>query len=190
MITRAEAVRIVESFEPGADGLAAKGRELMLGLLRESPAPFSRHQFEPGHVTCTALVRHPSERRVLLMHHHRLKRWLLPGGHAEESDMDLAFTAVREAVEETRVRIDPELPPILAGIDVHGIPGRRGEPFHLHHDLIWTLRALTDQIAATEEAPRVIWAHEDDWERLQVAQSIRRSILRSDTKRDNKPLHR
>ena len=33
-----------------------KSRELVLQLLEHTPAPFSREQFQPGHVTCTGLV--------------------------------------------------------------------------------------------------------------------------------------
>jgi 8-oxo-dGTP pyrophosphatase MutT (NUDIX family) len=113
------------------------------------------------------------------MHHHRLHRWLLPGGHVEKTDPDLAYTAAREAHEETTVRIDPHFAPRLAGIDVHGIPPKKGEPFHLHHDLIWSFRAETDRIAETDEAPEVFWATRADWDRLQVAWSIRNAILRA-----------
>src|SRR5260370_11711435 len=137
-----------------ASGCAAsaeeeKSRERILALLEHTPAPFSRHQFHPGHITCTALVLHPDARRVLLIHHHRLRRWLLPGGHVEESDETLSGAARREAVEETAVRIAPGIKALLAGMDVHGIPAHKGEPFHLHHDLIFTLDAESDEITGT-----------------------------------------
>jgi 8-oxo-dGTP pyrophosphatase MutT (NUDIX family) len=169
---------IIESFDPGSDGLARKSRELTLDLLLQTSAPFSRHQFSPGHVTSTALVVHPDGVKVLFMYHHRLHRWLLPGGHVEESDASLAAAAAREAQEETLVQIDRDGTPRLAGIDVHGIPAKPTEPFHLHHDLIWCFRAVTDEIAVTDEAPSVLWAESADWDRLQVADSIRNSIRR------------
>lgn len=178
-MTAAEALRAVEEFDCGADGEAAKSRDLTLDLLRWSAAPFSRSQFAPGHLTCTALVLHPRGSSVLLMHHHRLQRWLLPGGHVEESDASLADAAAREAMEETRVRIDPGHAAFLAGIDVHGIPAKKGEPFHLHHDLIWCFRAVTEEIETTDEAPAVLWATSADLDRLNVAASIRHSIRRS-----------
>src|SRR5580698_6532924 len=123
-----EARRAVESFDPGVDGLSKKSRELTLDLLRQTTAPFSRRQFAPGHVTCTALVLHPDQPKVLFMHHRRLRRWLLPGGHVEESDASLAATAAREADEETLVQINPACLERLVGIDVHGIPAKKGEP--------------------------------------------------------------
>jgi len=182
-VTASEACSVVEAFDSGDDGLARKSRELTLDLLRQTGAPFSRLQFTPGHVTCTALVLHPRDSKVLFMYHHRLHRWLLPGGHVEESDVSLAGAAAREAGEETLVQIDGARAALLAGIDVHGIPPKRiaskeAEPFHLHHDLIWCFRALTDEIAITDEAPSVVWAEEADWDRLNVADSIRNSIHR------------
>jgi 8-oxo-dGTP pyrophosphatase MutT (NUDIX family) len=178
-VTSAEALRIVESFDPGADGLARKSKDLVADLLQHGKKPFSRDFFKPGHVTCTALVRHPSEPKCLFMLHHRLQRWLLPGGHVEESDISLAETAAREAREETYVALDPGFVPFLAGIDVHGIPPKRDDPFHLHHDLIWGFHAITDVVSITEEAPEVIWTGAGDWDRLGVAESIRQTIIRA-----------
>jgi 8-oxo-dGTP pyrophosphatase MutT (NUDIX family) len=173
-----KACKVVESFDPGADGLARKSQELTLDVLRQTSDPFSRYQFTPGHVTCTALVFHPDRPKVLFMYHHRLHRWLLPGGHVEESDASLAEAAAREAHEETLVRIDQDRVSRLAGIDVHGIPPKKKDPFHLHHDLIWSFRAVTADIATTDEAPSVFWAAEADWARLNVTDSIRNSIRR------------
>jgi 8-oxo-dGTP pyrophosphatase MutT (NUDIX family) len=178
-ISASDALDLIERFDPGGDGLALKSRELAANLLRYSDAPFSRNQFAPGHLTCTALVFHPEEMKVLMMLHHRLRRWLLPGGHIEESDASLSDAAAREALEETLVQIDPHHATLLAGIDVHGIPAKNDEPFHLHHDLIWSFRALTPEIELTEEAPSIVWAGQEDWEQLNVADSIRYSILRA-----------
>ncbi|HWE48789.1 MAG TPA: NUDIX domain-containing protein [Bryobacteraceae bacterium] len=175
------ALELVQAFNPGDDDLARKSRELVIGLLRSTENPFSRNQFTPGHITCTAVVRHPVKSKILFMHHHRLERWLLPGGHVEASDASLAETAAREAHEETLVEIDTVAAPRLVGIDVHGIPPKRkrNEPYHLHHDLIWSFRALHDEIAITDEAPSVLWAGESEWAQLEIAESIRRSIRRA-----------
>src|SRR5262249_44174162 len=52
-------------------------------LLADTAAPFSRDQYDPGHITCSACVLDSQGARVLLLHHARLARWLQPGGHAE-----------------------------------------------------------------------------------------------------------
>ncbi len=177
--TIGDAVRTVLEFDPGDDGLAEKSRELTLMLLDETESPFSRDQFKPGHITCTGLVLHPDEPKVLFMHHHKLKRWLLPGGHVEKNDISLEAAAGREAAEETAVELDVTFTPFLAGLDVHGIPGRKKEPFHLHHDLIWCFRATTPRIAKSKEAPDVMWAGDEEWDALGIAKSIRRAITRA-----------
>jgi len=179
-ITTDEAIQAVKDFDAGDDGMAAKSKDLVNHLLIHSAEPFSAQQFCPGHITCTALIFHPEEKRVLVIHHHRLLRWLLPGGHVEETDASLAAAAAREAFEETRVRIDSSRKPFLAGIDVHGIPGGKTKPFHLHHDLIWCFRAASDEFEITGEAPEVTWAHESDWARLDLTPGIRNSIRRAE----------
>jgi 8-oxo-dGTP pyrophosphatase MutT (NUDIX family) len=171
------AIEIARAFDPGGDGSAAKSRTLTLDLLLQTPAPFSRDQFTPGHITCTALVRHPEVPLVLFMHHHRLNRWLLPGGHVEATDESLAAAAAREAAEETSVRLDPN--GLLVGMDVHGIPPKRGEPYHLHHDLIWCFRALSGEIAVSDEAPAVRWAGPGEWDEMGIAESIRNASRRA-----------
>ncbi len=151
MRSSTEALGLAHSFDASAE--EEKSRELILALLKLTEAPFSRDQFHPGHITTTAVVLHPNGRQFLLMHHHRHRRWLLPGGHVEESDLTLGDAARREAIEETAVRIQSTGSGRLVGMDVHGIPARKGEPFHLHHDLIFAFNADSEEFAFTDEAP-------------------------------------
>jgi 8-oxo-dGTP pyrophosphatase MutT (NUDIX family) len=175
----AEALGLLASFAPAPE--EEKSHELILALLEQTLKPFSRRQFHPGHITCTALVFDPQGRRVLLVHHHRLRRWLLPGGHVEESDGSLADAAQREAMEETSVRIAPAGLARLTGMDVHGIPAhkRKKEPFHLHHDLIFAFSAESDAIARSEEAPDVTWCALEDLARFGAPSSIVRAAARA-----------
>ncbi len=106
----------------------------------------SRRTF-PGHVTTSAFILDREGRRVLLIHHRSLERWLQPGGHYEPPD-DLAASASREALEETGVpglALDPwhGATGIPIDIDSHLIPARpqRDEPEHWHHDIRYILRA-------------------------------------------------
>ncbi len=175
----AEALSLISAFTQSPE--EDKSRELILAMLEQTPAPFSRRQFHPGHITCTALVLDPGRLRVLLVYHHRLHRWLLPGGHVEEEDTSLARTAQREAEEETSVRIAAAETARLVGMDVHAIPAhkRKKEPFHLHHDLIFAFAAESDVIAATDEAPEVAWCAVDDLSRHHAPSSIVRAAMRA-----------
>src|ERR1700753_3000437 len=103
MRSTAEALALVRAFQASPE--EQKSRELILALLEFTPAPFSRDQFHPGHITCTAVVLHPKGDRFLVMHHHRHRRWLLPGGHVEKTDVTLSDAARREAIEETAAQI-------------------------------------------------------------------------------------
>jgi 8-oxo-dGTP pyrophosphatase MutT (NUDIX family) len=175
MRSTAEALALVRGFDASPE--EEKSRELILALLESTATPFSRDQFHPGHITCTAAIVHPNGRQFLLMHHHRHRRWLLPGGHVEEADVTLRETARREAIEETAVRIQGA--GALAGMDVHAIPARKGEPFHLHHDLIFAFNANSEEFALTDEAPEVAWCGIEEFDRYQLPSSIVRAAERA-----------
>lgn len=174
-----EIIAMVRGFNCPGDDLAAKSRELSLMLLEQSEYPFSRRQFTPGHITCTAVVLDPQSKRVLLMFHHRLLRWLLPGGHCEGDDESISGVAKREAIEETGVEIDLGAGFGLVGIDVHGIPPKKKEPYHLHHDLIFAFKAASEGIQITPEAREVAWCSFAELDRYEVAPSIARSVQRA-----------
>ncbi len=188
MPSTAVALALVRAFEPSPE--EEKSRELILALLECTRSPFARDQFHPGHITCTAVVFHPNGRQFLLMFHHRHRRWLLPGGHVEKTDALLSDTAKREAIEETAVRIPESFAGTLVGMDVHGIPERKGEPFHLHHDLIFSFIASSEEFALTDEAPEVAWCGSDEMSRMdefaryQLPSSITRAVERATARKN------
>ena len=97
----ANVASLIETFDDPSDGSAIKSLELIRMLLECSPDPYSRAQFTPGHITCTGLVLAADGERMLMVHHRRLNRWLLPGGHVESDDAEIWDAAHREVVEET-----------------------------------------------------------------------------------------
>src|SRR2546421_11925474 len=148
MVDAPAVARVARTFDDPADGQAMKSIELILHLLECSPAPFSREQFTPGHITCSGLVLAPDGERVLLVHHRRLDRWLLPGGHVEPEDATIDAAAAREVLEETGLAVSGGL---LAGADVHGIPGNGREPYHLHPDLLFQFRAASQILQVSDD---------------------------------------
>jgi len=178
MIDPSAVVTLVNAFSDSTDGESLKSRELVLMLLAGTPAPFSRRQFTPGHITGTGLVLAPDGERVLLVHHRRLDRWLLLGGHVEPEDATVPEAARREVVEETGAVLAPAGNAPLIGIDVHAIPARRTEPYHLHHDLIFFFRAVTDHFQVSEESRDVTWCSPGDFDRYAVPGNIRRALHR------------
>jgi 8-oxo-dGTP pyrophosphatase MutT (NUDIX family) len=174
-----EVLALVEAFEPSGDGESEKSRELIRMLLEHAPDPFSRNRFTPGHITCSAAILGPDYARVLIIHHNRLDRWLLPGGHVEDSDARIWDAGRREAIEETGVSLVPSSEPRLVGVDVHAIPSRRQEPLHLHHDLIFAFQAISEHCGPSAEVRQVLWCPLDEWERYSVPISIRRAVARA-----------
>jgi 8-oxo-dGTP pyrophosphatase MutT (NUDIX family) len=179
MIAPAAVAPLLYNFDPAGDGEAAKSKELVLALLASSPEPFSRRQFNPGHITCTGLVLSPTQDSILLVLHRRLQRWLLPGGHVEPEDPLIGDAGRREVVEETGAILRADTAPRLVGVDVHGIPPRRDEPFHLHHDLIFRFQAASDTFHTSEEVRDVAWCDVTAFDRYQLPFSIRRSYARA-----------
>ncbi len=169
-------ISLVRQFHDPTDGAAAKSIELILLLLECSAHPFSREQFVPGHITCTGMVIAPDGERVLLVHHRRLNRWLLPGGHVEPGDASISDAARREVLEETGVALAAGVN--LAGADVHGIPGKGHEPYHLHHDLLFQFQALGEEIRVSEESHAVAWCGPGEFERYAIPENIRRAWAR------------
>jgi 8-oxo-dGTP pyrophosphatase MutT (NUDIX family) len=177
-MTAQDVARLLREFSVQGDGEAAKSCELTMALLEWSPDPFSRALFTPGHITCTGVVLSPRRKRVLLVHHRRLNRWLLPGGHVEQADATAGDTATREVLEETGAQLS-SVPPRLVGVDVHPIPANAREPLHLHHDLIFALQAESKVCQCSAESRDVAWCGLDEFDAFGLPGSIRRSVLRA-----------
>jgi len=167
---------IARQFHDSFDGQAAKSLELIVQLLECSPAPFCRDQFTPGHITTSGMVIAPDRSRILIVHHGRLDRWLLPGGHVESSDPTITEASRREVVEETCALLTHDV--IFAGADVHGIPAARGEPYHLHHDLLFTFRATSEELQVSEESHAVAWCSPEEFDRYGIPGNVRRAYAR------------
>lgn len=111
-------------------------------VLRTGPAAFTRAHLA-GHFTGSAWVVSMDGRRVLLLHHAKLQRWLQPGGHAD-GDIDLARVALREAEEETGLQ-GLRLEGSIFDLDRHIIPARGTEPEHWHWDVRYVVRCSGDE---------------------------------------------
>ncbi len=169
---------LLGGFDPGPEPRAIRSLELTRGLLGQSSDPFSRSTFDPGHVTASGVVLTPDLGRVLLIFHRRLRRWLQPGGHVEPDDPDLVAAARREILEETGVRLDARVPPVMVGVDLHQIPARPDEPPHLHHDVVFRFIAEGDRVAP-EWGREVRWCDVDRLDQWRPDETLRRSIDRA-----------
>jgi 8-oxo-dGTP pyrophosphatase MutT (NUDIX family) len=150
----------------------------MLELLGSSGQPYSRQQTEPGHFTASAFVLCPERRRVLLVNHRKLGRWLQPGGHIEVSDLDLEGAARREVTEETGVRLGPRLGPGIFDVDIHPIPERPKEGAHLHFDVRYAFLAEASELTVSGEVLGARWVELSEVGSLTHEESVLRCVTR------------
>jgi 8-oxo-dGTP pyrophosphatase MutT (NUDIX family) len=144
--------------------------------------PFDR-AIAQGHLTASAMVLTRGGERVLLLFHHKLRRWLQPGGHAEPGETLGEAIALREALEETGLSdlaLHPEAPRPL-DVDVHDIPARGDEPAHEHLDLRYLVTA--DPSAAIRpadgETAKVRWFTWDELPALDLDHGLRRALTKA-----------
>jgi 8-oxo-dGTP pyrophosphatase MutT (NUDIX family) len=156
MERKAELLEELRQYQP-ADAVEAGHKGAMLDLLSYGRDPFSRHGFEPGHITASCFIVDPSSRRVLLHRHRRLDRWLQMGGHVDEGESTRA-AALREASEESGLK-DLELIDGVMDLDVHTIPSGKGEPDHMHYDVRFVARTSQPEaiIIARAESSDLAW---------------------------------
>ena len=117
-------------------------------------------------------------RRVLLIHHRKLEKWLPLGGHIE-LDEDPEQAALREAREESGLEVEllGERPPTTSPgtraliaprfLDIHRITGT-----HEHIGMIYWARPRSGAATlAAEEHHDIRWCNAGDLEKLQPPMS-------------------
>jgi len=147
-----------------------------LRLLLDSPAPFSRRQFAPGHLTASAFVLSPEADALLLILHKKLGIWVQPGGHVEATDVSLEAAARREVAEEVGLELPGGVTGAIFDIDIHPIPARKDEAAHEHFDVRFCYRAATRAIRASDEVSASSWVELGEIERRTSDESVLRAV--------------
>lgn len=123
MTLHASAVDDLSAWDP-PDARQASLRDAFLAHL-ERHADGAWRTCAPAHVTASAVILDPAGRRMLLVLHRKVRRWLQPGGHCETSDPSLSAAALREAREESGIEA-LQLIPGLLHVDRHPAPCNPG----------------------------------------------------------------
>ena len=135
-----------------------RGPELsrLVSLLGENK-PLHDRRTLPGHVTASGIIYDPAAKKLLLIHHKNLDRWLQPGGHVDADELP-PVAARREIAEEVGLTglamLSPspeQIEPI--DIDSHDIPAnpKKQEPSHTHHDFRFVFVADSSAAMTTQE---------------------------------------
>lgn len=143
------------------------------------PPPLTRKDF-PEHFTASAVVVSADGRKVCLLLHAKLNRWLQPGGHCEPGDGGVERSALREAREETGLQL--ELASGLLDVDAHVIPARKDEPEHTHLDLRFLVRQVGGELAHDpNESHGARWLEWDEALALADEAPLRRLLSKAKT---------
>jgi 8-oxo-dGTP pyrophosphatase MutT (NUDIX family) len=161
----------------GADSHEELMRVRILEFVRQHQDCF-RRTLRVGHVTGSAWVINRERTHTLLVHHKRLGKWLQPGGHAED-ESDALAVAVREAEEETGLRVRPVSTSIF-DVDAHAIPERKKEPAHVHYDIRYMVEAdMTQRVVVSPESRAVEWVKLSQVAAMNTDESVLRLVRKT-----------
>jgi 8-oxo-dGTP pyrophosphatase MutT (NUDIX family) len=165
-----------------ADDEEARDRSTIAAFVARHANPFDR-SIREGHLTGSAITVSHDGRRVLLLHHRKLDRWLQPGGHGDPGERTGEEVALREAREESGIEglaLHPTAPRPI-DVDVHEIPARAPEPAHQHLDLRYLVLAPEGaRIApALAELHEIRWVPWDEVDALGPDHGLRRALAKA-----------
>ena len=161
---------LLEAYEPEAEEFASVAR--IVDVISGDSAALADDHYVPGHVTASAFVVDKSHKRLLLIHHGKLHRWLQPGGHIDPGE-DVLAAAIREVEEETGIVAVP-LEASVFDVDVHAIPANGGRPPHNHYDVRFLLEATNENFTDSDEVLGVQWVSYDEVVTLTTEDSVTR----------------
>jgi len=142
--------------------LEQESLKLLQDQLSKSDNLISRKNFV-GHITASGFVLDKSRRKVALIKHLALDKFLQPGGHVDPEDDSLLHAAIREIKEETGLErfltlaILPNNPEIPLDINSHYIPENphKGEAAHFHHDFRFCFILEDENVIFTKQEEEV-----------------------------------
>ena len=134
-----------------------------------------------GHLTGSAWIVDKTRSRTLLTHHRKLDKWLQLGGHAD-GDPDLRAVALREAQEESGLKLLRPVSQEIFDLDRHWIPERKGEPAHWHFDLRFAIEAdPSEPLAVSNESKDLAWVELSAVAALNSEESMARMVRKTES---------
>jgi 8-oxo-dGTP pyrophosphatase MutT (NUDIX family) len=171
--THAELLKLINAYETQFPQELNASQTFQEFVKRNSnTSVYSRKNFD-GHFTASAFLLDVVRDKVLFLQHKKLKRWLQPGGHIDETDASLLAAAVREVCEETGFQsINLQLvEENIFDLDAHEIPlnPKKDEPAHIHFDIryLFQVNNGAEIVFNAEEASGMKWLTFDEVGKLE-----------------------
>lgn len=163
----------IESLPPGnSEEMLIRNR--FTDFIRNHPDSFFRTNLK-GHITASAFVIDRQARKILLIHHKKLDKWLQPGGHCD-GDEDTLAVAIKEVFEETGVQILRQDQP-LVDLDIHTIPQRKEVPEHEHFDVRYLFESDSSRpLTRNHETLALQWIPFEDIRKYTGEESVLRIL--------------
>lgn len=149
--------------------------------LSHEAASCQRSHFIPGHFTASAFVLDPSLQEVILIHHRKLGIWVQPGGHIDDSDLDIESAARREVAEEVGLAELEHFAALGSGlfdVDIHAIPAHKQELAHEHFDVRFAFVAGTRALLGSEEVVALRWVPLGEMPSVATDASVLRAVAK------------
>ena len=137
--------------------------------------------FKEGHITASAWVLDKENKKVGLVHHKLIGKWLQPGGHSD-GNPDTPQEALREAQEEFGIEDLKLNNENIFDIDIHIIKEdkKRNLGEHTHFDIRFLV--IGDSNIApkvSSESNEVKWVNLTDVVKLNNEEAIRRMVTKT-----------
>lgn len=128
------------------------------------------------HFCASVILIDPETKKILLVHHKKFGKWVQPGGHIEEEETP-EECAVREAYEETGIKVKlvgERFPREDDFIKPLAVQKNRNKEGYLHIDFVYLAVPLTTEIDnSNSENTGVEWFSRNDLENISVFNDIK-----------------
>ena len=104
-----------------------------------------------------------------------------PGGHCD-GDADVLRVAIKEACEETGLRVKP-LGTAIFDVDNHPIPEKHDIPGHIHYDIRFLLTAEKDaeELPGNSEVNAIRWIKLEEVHKYNNEESVMRMVRKTNS---------
>lgn len=136
------------------------------------------------------IISKTNPKKVLLVHHKKLKKWTQPGGHIEKFENPIE-ASIREVREETGIDIEFLFEKVLnldkAGIFLpvpeffieQTIPKSNKEPAHFHIDIQYIVNVSKQKLTRNQiESYGIGWFSKNDALKLNIHENTRVILLK------------